>query len=263
MGKTRLLAIIVAFLIVAILAVLLLPGNDTQTEQPKEEEALVTVAAARTEIPAYTVITAEMIYLKEVPESSVHENDLDSAESAIGCRSLVTIAADEVIMQNHIIAPDAPENRTAYRIESGMRAVTVSVDDVSGICDQIRAGDHVDVVVAVQGEEKEEEKKQDENGAKNTGSGNGSGRPVALMLLQNIKVLSLDQDLQYAPKQDDDSGLYYYRTVTLEVTPEDVTKLDWAQYEGKIYLALRGENDEELTETAPYGAEQALQKRGG
>ena len=263
MGKTRILAIIAAFLIVAILAVLLLPGNDARTEQAQEEEPMVMVAAARTEIPAFDFITAEMVYLKEVPESSVHANDLNSLESIIGCRSLVTIAPDEVIMSNHIIDADAPENRLACRIGDGMRAATVSVDDVSGICDQIRAGDRVDVIVAVQDEEKEEKKETEETWGQNAGNGKGSARPVALILLQNVRVLSLEQDPQYAPKQDDDSELYYYRTVTLELSPEDVTKLDWAQYEGRIYLALRGENDEGTIEAEPYGAEQALEKRGG
>ena len=261
MGKTRLIAVIVAFLIVAILAVLLLPGKDAQPEQKQTEETLVTVAAARMEIPAYTVITEEMVYLKEVPERSVHENDLDSVENVVGRRSLVTIAMDEVIMRNHIIDPDAPENRLAYQIKSGMRAMTVPVDDASGVCSQIRAGDCVDVIVAVQDVEKEEQNNTNGSGSQVSDSQKKSTRPVSVMNLQNIRVLALDQDQQYAPQADD--GLYNYREVTLEVTPEDAVKLGWAQYEGKIYLALRGENDTELIETAPYGAEQALQKKGG
>ena len=162
MGKTRLIAVIVAFLIVAILAVLLLPGDEVQPVQTEEEEALVTVAAARTEIPAFTVITEEMVYLKEVPETAVHENYLSSTEDVIGRRSLVTMVTDEVIMLNHIIDPDDPENRLSYKIENGMRAMTVSVDDTSGVCDLIRVGDYVDVIVAVQDVEKEEREEREE-----------------------------------------------------------------------------------------------------
>lgn len=270
MGKTRLLAVIVAFLIVAILAVLLLPGEEARPAEKEEEEPMVFVAAARMEIPAYTFITEEMVYLKEVPESSVHANDMRSVEDVVGRRSLVTMVSDEVIMLNHIIDPDDPANRLAYKIEPGMRAMTVAVDDTSGVCDQIRAGDHVDVIVEVQDVEREaeddsseyeyDEYEYGEPGGQRPGEAKNAGRILSLMTLQNIEVLSLDQDTLYAPRQE--PGVWYYRQVTLSVTPEDAVKLGWAQYEGKIYLTLRAENDEELAETEPYGAVKALAAEG-
>lgn len=263
MGKTRLFAVIVAFLIVAILAVLLLPGGDAQPVQEEKSEKLTAVVAARVDIPAFTVITADMVFMKDVPESSVHTNYISSLDDVIGKKSLVAMVSNEVIMLNHIIDLDAPQNRLACNISSGMRAVTVPVDDISGVCDQIRAGDHVDVIVAVQDVRKNTSGYPGVAEAQGYQSANdlNSGRAVSVVLLQDIKVLALDQDMQYAPKQQD-TGLYSYRTVTLEVLPEDSAKLDWAQYEGKIYLALRGEDDTGLIEPAPYGAEKALQNGG-
>ena len=280
MGKTRLLAVIVAFLIVAILAVLLLPGQEPQPEPKKEEEPTVSVVAARMEIPAYETITEEMVYLMEVPESSVHENDLSSMEDVIGYRSLVSIVTDEVIMSNHVISPDDPANRLSFIIPSGMRAMTVAVDDTTGLCNQIRAGDFVDVIVAVKDIVREEEEEKDdravrtedeteEGGFKHKELGRqealqaqNSGRMLSLLTLQNIQVLSLDQDTRYAPMLEGSTDLRYYRQVTLSVTPEDTLKLGWAQYEGKIYLALRAENDDGQIETEPYGAVKALVTEG-
>lgn len=276
MGKTRLLAVIVAILIVVILGVLLLPGREAEPVQKEEEEPMVEIVAARAEIPAYTFITEEMVYLKEVPESTVHVNDLKTLEEAVGKRSLVTIVVDEPVMLNHIIDPNAPENRLAYNIEEGMRAASVSVDDVSGVCNQIRAGDCVDLTVVFQDlkkwnpEKPEEPKDQDEENIDPLQDKEykmellramNSDRFVSVVFLQNVRVLSLDQDQQYAPRQED-SELYYYRTVTLEVAPEDLAMLEWAQYEGKIYLALRGENDDGLIDPESYYAVKAAVREG-
>ena len=276
MGKTRLLAVIVAILIVVILAVLLLPGREAEPVQKEEKEPMVEIVAARAEIPAYTFITEEMVYLKEVPESSVHINDLKTLEEVIGKRSLVTIVVDEPVMRNHIIDPDAPENRLAYNIEEGMRAMTIAVDDTAGVCSQIRAGDFVDIIASVQfkiEDDKDEKDRDDEDNGEDEKDPYREldertleivktvGETVYLMHMQNIEVLSLDQDQLYAPKQED-TGLYYYRYVTLSVPAENCQKLAWAAREGNIYLALRGENDDGLVETDIYGTVKAAVKEG-
>lgn len=260
MGKTRLFAVIVALLIVAVLAVLLLPDSEAGMEKSApEKETLVTVVAAGMEIPAYTLITEDMLRLVELPEGSIHENSVFDPAEVAGFRTLVPMAPGEVILSNHIFDPEAPENRLAYKIGEGMRAMTLPVDDTTGVCDLIRAGDRVDVLVAVQDVEKEEPQTQNlwtEGGSKTPKQDKNSGRILALPVLQDVRVLALDQDMFYAPQGE--AGLICYRQVTLELAAEDTVKLTWAQYEGKVFLALRGENDDEIIAMEPYGAVKAL-----
>ena len=254
MKKTRFAAVIVAFLIVALLALLLIPGQQTASEPQVKKEENVAVVSAAVEIPAYTIITEKMLCMEEIPSSAVHPADMLVIEEVVGKRSLVDMTVGETIMQNHILDPDDPENRLAFQINEGMRAMTVAVDDTTGVCNLIKAGDWVDLVV-VCGDLKEESA---EDGS--TGGISRSGGYVTLLHLQNIEVLALDEDMLYAPEID--NGYPYYRSVTLSVSAEDELRLAWAEGEGRIYLALRGEDDHEIIPASPYRLGDALADQG-
>lgn len=240
MKKTRLAAVAAAALIVLILGILLLPGSTAENTQVEVREARVEVAAAAAEIPAYSVITAEMVTLTELPESAVRENHLLTMEEAVGKRSLADMVPGEPILSNHIMDQDDPENRLAFKdLEKGLRAMSLPVTDVTGVCSLVRVGDRVDVILVTRdwAEEKSGYGAQSEAEA-------DTGRMAALPLLQNKEVLALDQDTLYAPKTD--GGLYGYKVVTLAMTPEETLRLAWGAAEGTLILALRSEGDDAL-----------------
>lgn len=251
MKKTRFAAVIVAFLIVALLALLLLPGQQTEGSAPQEKkEETVQVVSAAAEIPAYTLITEEMLCMEDLPVSALHECDMLDINEVIGKRSLVNMTVGETVMSNHIIDPSDPENRLAFNIPEGMRAMTVAVDDTTGVCNLMKAGDWVDLVV-VCGDLKEEEGWSEVS--RTTGY-------VTLLHLQNIQILALDQDRLYAPEID--NGQSYYRSVTVAVRPEDEVRLAWAEGEGRIYMALRRENEHDTIQSPPYRMGDALADQG-
>lgn len=255
MKKTRLMAFAVAFLIVVLLGLLILPGEGEKEIPVEKKEETVSVIQAAADIPAFTILTEKMLVSAEKPKSAVHEKDVLLPENAVGKRTLVEIVAGETLMSNHILDPDDPENRLAYLLEDGMRAVSVPVDDSTGVCNQLRAGDRVDVLITAasvapevvpteEGQQRLDLRYKENNDV------------VGIMHLQDILVMALDQDTVYAPRVD--SGLYDYRCVTLAVTPEDAVRLIWAETSAKITLALRAENDHGVITEIPYGAVDAL-----
>ena len=108
----------------------------------------------------------------------------------------------------------------AGKVSPNERAITVKVDEASGVAGFLTLGDRVDVVVFMdQGEYNQD--------------------PIAKLLFQNLKVLGTGQKLVNLP--EDKPQLV--PTVTLEVTPQEGEDLAWAALRGRISLVLRGSRD--------------------
>ncbi len=106
------------------------------------------------------------------------------------------------------------------------RAMTVKVDEASGVAGFLMPGNRVDVVVVVDKGEYDKD-------------------PIAKLLFQNLKVLGTGQNLESRPGDK----AQIVPTVTLEVTPEIGERLALAAQEGRISLVLRGQGDQQLVET--------------
>ncbi|MFO1148337.1 MAG: Flp pilus assembly protein CpaB [Alsobacter sp.] len=100
----------------------------------------------------------------------------------------------------------------ASLLEPGMRAITVRVDDVRGVAGFVHPSDRVDVLL--------------------TQTINSSA--VADVLLQNVKVLAVDQ---IANERQENPVIA--KAVTLEVNTEQAQKLVLAQGVGSLSLVLR------------------------
>ncbi|MCK5275102.1 MAG: Flp pilus assembly protein CpaB, partial [Alphaproteobacteria bacterium] len=104
-------------------------------------------------------------------------------------------------------------------LDKEMRAVTIRVNDVNGVAGFVLPGDRVDVLLT-----------REENQASR------NKNPITDFLLQNIKVLGIDQKAN-----DDEDKPKVARAVTLEVEPFDAQKLALATTVGSLSLALRHE----------------------
>ncbi|MFN7927504.1 MAG: Flp pilus assembly protein CpaB [Blastocatellia bacterium] len=109
--------------------------------------------------------------------------------------------------------------RTIGGHPGGYRAMTVRVDDETGIAGFLVPGTLVDVLAVISA---------------------NNGNPVSKIVLQNIKVLANGQNLDQ-PKDEREANSV--KTVTLQVTPDQSEKLALAAAEGKLRLALRNSVD--------------------
>ena len=110
-------------------------------------------------------------------------------------------------------------------IEPGFRAMSVEVNDVTGVAGFVLPEHRVDVNVF----------KSQYNRATDTQV------PVAETLLQNIRVLAVDQKFQ-----DNLEGAAPARTVTLQVTPAQARRLGLASENSDIGLVLRAQGDDPI-----------------
>lgn len=183
---------------------------------------LITTVVATTDIAASTAITREMVKLVETPRSPlVPEGGFTTSDEIVGRVTSNSIPRGSVIAPRSLAPPGTLPGLTE-RIDEGYRAVSVKIDEVSGVAGQLRPGDFVDVIVVM----------NVRRGRRN--------ETMSRIILQKIKVIAVGQNLA-APAEGGAGKLA--RSVTLLVRDVDAPKLHLAQTQGKVTLAMRGADD--------------------
>jgi pilus assembly protein CpaB len=142
-------------------------------------------------------------------------------------RALITpVAQNEPIMEAKLASQQSGAGLSAT-IPEGMRALSVSVNEVVGVAGFVIPGTMVDVLVTG-----------------NIPAGSGT---VTRTILENVRVLAAGQKIE----QDRDGKPQTVPVITLLVNPEDAAKLTMAANQGKLQLALRNTVDTKLVSPAP------------
>jgi pilus assembly protein CpaB len=211
----------------------------TKVERSMNNVQYGEVVMAAADIPAQTLVTGEMLQVKKVAAEYIHPLAARKKEEVIGRITVAPVAAGEQVLKKRLAGPSEAKHGLSYLIPAGKRAVTVAVDDVSGISGLIRPGDRVDVAatVSIPGEREQKE------------------IPYTLVILQDLQVLAVGKTLE--DKSEGQTPLEY-KTVTLAVTVEQSQPLVLASQRGSIRLMLRSPVDSSLVDTAPYRAEHFL-----
>lgn len=188
------------------------------------------VVVAAGEIKSRTKITGEMLRICEIPQEYIHPNALHEKKEVIGAITTVDLMEGETILQQKIVKQGDVKHGLSFIVPQGKRAVTVPVDDVSGIAGLIRPGDSVDVAAVV---DIKDIKTQREI-------------PYSLIVLQNIEVLAVDQNLHKGQKSEE------AKNVTLAISVKDSIPLLLASQKGVIRLMLRSPIDNSTFVTTPF-----------
>ncbi|HIA00363.1 MAG TPA: Flp pilus assembly protein CpaB [Myxococcales bacterium] len=174
-----------------------------------------TVIAAAADIPAGTIIQASHLKTLRLLEKEGPKGCYSDTKELIGAVANQSIYADEVILTRRI-AERPGASALAAVIQTGMRAITVRVNDVAGVAGFILPGSYVDIIAAEGGEQR--------------------------TILENIKVLAVGQILN---REKNDP--IQVRAVTLEVYPKQAEIIAKV---GNIRLILRNPLDQDVAETA-------------
>jgi pilus assembly protein CpaB len=129
--------------------------------------------------------------------------------------ALTPIERGEPVLRAKITAP-GQRGSLSTLLDEGKRAVTVRVDDVRGVAGFILPGDRVDVVLI-------------------RTEAVASGQSYSELILQNVKVLAVDQ----LAGQQPDQATVVAKAVTIEATAEEAQKVLLATNIGRLSLILR------------------------
>lgn len=174
------------------------------------------VVVASRNLPAGALMD-DAVRVEHWPAPIVPDSAFADAGQLVGRVSKIPIFAGEVIVPGRLAAEGVAPGLEAL-IPRGKRAMSLRVDDVSGISGMIQPSSRVDLLLTLE-----------------TPLGGASQR-TGKLFMSNMKILAMGTDVYRNEK-----GEPIQTTVaTLEVTPEESERLAVAQSQGGIQLVLRG-----------------------
>jgi len=190
----------------------------------------VKVVRARIDIDSYMKITEEAVELVETSDDTFApaQERFTSLEEVLGQVTSKSIPQHSPILKS-MIAPEGTPAGMRGMVKEGFRAVSVRIDEVTGVAYQIKPGDWVDVIVVMDVD---------------TGQGRRGKETVAEVILQRVQVAAIGQATTGPPSsQEGRSNVKPAKSATLLVAEDDVPKLHLAGTRGKLTLAMRGDGD--------------------
>lgn len=206
-------------------------------EQPEIEMQNVVVVSSN--VAAHTVLTENLLQIKEMPVDLVPEGALTNFRPIVGKSAGVTMYAGDIVTEQKIYAENLP-NGFVDVIPKDCRAISVGIGNITGVGGFAKAGDYVDVILV----------------QKNEQSANSR------LILQNVLLLSINKqavDTAADSSAKSSNGNVTSNTngssdtdstqepedpniATLALTPQQTMELVSAAALGEIYLALRPTN---------------------
>ena len=164
------------------------------------------------------------IHVEQWPAPVIPDSSFESVAVVAGRVARVAVFMGEAIVPGRL-APAGTAPGLEAKITPGKRAMSVRVDDVSGINGLIQPNSRVDILLTL--------------------AGGGNDQRTAKLFMPNMRVLAMGHDVQ----RDADGRPIPTSVATLEVTPEESERLAVADAQGRIRLVLRGYSDPDSTKT--------------
>ena len=200
--------------------------RDSQAGAASAEPVKVTALVMARGLPAGSLLKPEDLAAKELVQASLPAGgNLDTPEvrrSLNGAMLRRSAGPGDLVLSGDVTRP-GDHGFLAAVLQPGMRAVTVGVDAISGTAGLIWPGDHIDLIM--------------------TQSQDGANVPVARRVsaetvLENARVIAIDQRLVQGASPNEKEG-QTARTVTLEVTEEQASRVAVATRIGRLSLSVR------------------------
>ena len=196
------------------------------TEDNKPPIETTPVVVAKINITPRTRIQDSMLQIKEMPNDLIPDGAIRSFDDVRDIQVKVSIFAGDVLTIQKVFAERAEEAGFVGTIPSDCRAVSISVNDITGVAGFAKPGDYVDLLLAEK----------------------SPYSATTTMLLQNVPLLSINQDMTGTSVVEETgvanatAAISSPTIATFALNPEDTLKLISATKLGEIYMSLRPTN---------------------
>ncbi|QDG53186.1 Flp pilus assembly protein CpaB [Persicimonas caeni] len=254
MAKKKLL---IAAVIVGAFAALLVYLYHTQQEKKVKNlmKNQVEVIKAARDIPAGTPLTEDKVTSEKVPQRFLPPNPVLKEDFDIYAGQPVSSSIEEgaMILTSDFNVKEVSSNLSS-KIPPGERAMSIPVDNISGVSGLLRPGDRVDVLGTFP-------VSSEDQVIREAGGGQSVGY-VTMTLLQNVTLLAVGQEISgvaAGKQQGGGRARGGYSTVTASVTIDEAELLTIAQTRGELMLLLRHNEDVEIGGVKRKTLKQVLQ----
>jgi pilus assembly protein CpaB len=178
----------------------------------------VVIAAA--DLGIGTELRREDLKAIDWPANAVPAGAFSSPDEIVGRGLVLPVIQNEPIVPLKLASKEAGAGLPPV-IPTGLRALSVRVNEVIGVAGYVTPGTRVDVVTTIN-------------------PTNAQGEVTSKVVLNNVQVLAAGTKLEQSPA---DKKPITVTVVTLLVDPDQAERLTLASTEGKIQLALRNPLD--------------------
>ena len=195
-----------------------------KVEEEKPVIEMTSVVVAKVNIPPRTRIQENMLQMKEFPAEMVPEDAIKSFDDVKNVQIKVSIFSGDILTIQKVFNATGEEGFVGS-IPADCRAVSINVNEITGVAGFAKPGDKVDLLLV--------EKAQ--------------YSATTNILLQNVPLLSVNQDTAGSNIVDENgvvtsSAIHNPTIATFALPPQDVLKLISASKLGEIYMMLRPSN---------------------
>jgi pilus assembly protein CpaB len=210
-----------AALVAAMVVYSALKKREAEVQQAKLQSVDIMVAAHALGIG--TKLDATSVKTARWSRDSLPPGAFTDAAGILNKYTKTSFVENEPIVGDRLFGGEKNAGVLPLLIPTGMRALSVPVDEVSDIAGFVLPHAHVDIIVS---------------------AANGGASPLTKIVLQDVEVLAIAQDIE----QVGDKAQPVH-VVTMLVTPDQAERLTLASTQGGLRLALRNYDDKTVVAT--------------
>jgi pilus assembly protein CpaB len=187
----------------------------------------VRVVVAKVPVSPGQELTADLLALGPISADAPPAGAFTDPSAVVGRVSAVGMFPGQPVMDS-LLATKGSGSGLQALVPKGMRAITVEVNETSGVAGMIAPGCRVDVVCTLAGASKAD--------------------TVACTVVQDVLVQAVGQRLT-AARNPDEKEPAPVRTITLIASPRAAEAIELASSTGRTRLVLRGTDDRGVNES--------------
>lgn len=196
--------------------------------KPKDagQDTTARIVTLKRDVVAGQEITSEDVTASALSSPVAPQGTFTNVGDVIGRVAISPMSVNQPVMAP-LLAPKGTVGGLQALVPVGMRAMTIDVNETTGVGGLIGPGCLVDLLVTL--------------------GGDATTGPLSKTLVQGLKISAVGQRMGPAPKE---GPAEMFRTATLLVTPSQAETIELASSNGRLRLVLRSGNDTSDSQTA-------------
>lgn len=251
MARTRGCIWLVAGVLVALLAgvvgFVVLSGGAAARQAPQAAQAAgptVKAVTAAVAVPVRTLLTADMLAVKELPVQAVPEGYLADVNQAVGNLTTTELAPGEVLLASRLLDPNvvSGDGRLALVLNQDQVLMAFPADDLMNGLGILKAGDHVDLLFSMPFEDR------------TGGAQSDTLELVAFNALQNMTIAAI-----VSGNTTDNGEPMQAKALLLTVSPADALTLKYLKDADAVMdVVLRAPGAEQPFQVEPVDMDRVI-----
>lgn len=217
---------LVLAVILGLVAAKLTRDSIARGRAPVPQVSMAVMVTAAGDIEPGQLITADLLTTGKVAAGSVPAGAFASPAEVADRVALVRMVKDQPVLEG-MLAPQGTAAGVQALIPPGMRAITIQVNEFSGLAGLLTPGCHVDIISVLRG------------------GGGKTQEDVARTIAQNVEVRAVGKQISAgaAPAAKEGEAAVPLTSVTLLVSPAQAEAMQLAGAGGQPWLVLRNARD--------------------